>query len=249
MRVQLWLAEEKEASMFKRKATLWIVAFSAVLATSSSAFASAWPVNSFGTNTAFGWTSGEHLDFVPDSTAFGSPAVDELGFFFRNDYGDMYFRAEQGGPNTVHGSVDFEFDIAGSNPGGAGPISQIIFRERGTWGGTLSDIQVQYDFSMFSASQLLLTPVVSIPAVFNMDGTWEAEYILTPAGATALNQFFAPIFGFENAQVQITNILHAGGSNPDTFVQKTYSSVIFPEPGTIGLLAIIGSVALVRRRR
>ncbi|MBX3395354.1 MAG: PEP-CTERM sorting domain-containing protein [Phycisphaerae bacterium] len=235
--------------MFKRKAILAIVAFAAVVASSSSVFASAWPVNASGTNTAFGWTSGEHLDFVPDSTAFGSPAVDELGFFFRNDYGDMYFRAEQGGPNTVHGSVDFEFDIAGSNPGGAGPISQIIFRERGTWGGNLADIQIQYDFSMFSASQLLLIAPESIFADFNMDGTWEAEYILTPAGATALNQFFAPIFGFENAQIQITNILHVSGSNPDTFVQKTYSSVIFPEPGTIGLLAVLGGVALIRRRR
>ena len=235
--------------MYQRKVFSTVAALAAIFAVSTPAFATAWSFNANGSNPAFGWSSGNHLNAYSDPLAFGSPVVDNNGFFFQNAYGDMDFRAEVGIDPVDHASVEFAVNTAASTPGGAPGLNFIIFREEGTWGGNQADVSVQYDFNVFDPVEFDWV-FVSVPVTFFPNGTWKAEFTLTPAYAAANSDLgLFPNTPFDDFEVQITNIIQANGSNPNTFIQKTRSTVIFPEPGTLGLLAIMVPLALLRKRR
>lgn len=234
----------------------------ALLIASAPSFAAdtPWTHNSTGSNAGFGWTDGEWLDGHPDSAGFGSPWVTPLGFFFDNDYGDMSMEANAGYP-LVDGSVQANVDISTSTPGGALPINQIIFREGGNWdipdGANFDDhiyVTAQYyilEHVTNDFSEIFIWDTVSNPGnfVFNPDGTWEAEFILTysQAAANSLNGTF-PDQPFTDFDFQFTNQLFVSGE-PGAFINKTYAHVIFPEPGTLALLGIAALTILRRKSR
>ncbi len=221
----------------------------ALLVISTPAFGANWTFNSAGGVPTFGWTNGRHLTGIQNSPAFGSPSVDSLGFHFRNEFNDMSFRAEVGGTTVVNAGVQVHVDVANSSPSGASPISLITIRERGTWGGNQSDLVVQASFLLLEYD-FFDDLQIGLPApTFFPDGTWVTQYTLPIPDASDFSAFgdFPDATG--EFDLTLINIIQANGSTPGTFVQKTSVDIIFPEPGTLVMLSIIGVVALRRGRR
>lgn len=221
----------------------------ALLVMSSPAFGANWAFNSSGANAAFGWNTGRHLTGIQDSPAFGSPSVDVYGFHFRNDFGDMQYRAQVGGPTAVNAGIQVHVDVGASSPSGASPIEFVTIRERGTWGGTQSDLVVQASFLMLEYDFFDDLQIDLPDPTFNPDGTWFTEYTLPIADADLFSFFgdFPDATG--EFDITVINILQANGSDPNSFIQKTSVDVIFPEPGTLMLVAVAGIVAIRRGRR
>lgn len=243
--------------MTKRNFICIVAAMAAVFAAGTPVFASAWGFGTAsGSNAAFAWSNGDHLDAVADSTAFGSPTVDNYGFFFQNGYGDMSFNADSVTRPFIDASTQSDVDIAGSTPGGALPINQIIIREGGTWG-------VEAGFNpedlLFVAASFYLnehvtndfTNVIPLPAAtFHPDGTWSIEFTLTYSDAYAQRVVGSfPNAPFTAFDWQFTNQLFAFGSTSDTFINKTYAHIIFPEPASLAFLGLACPLVLRRSRK
>jgi hypothetical protein len=207
-----------------------------------AAWARATPIpwaNASGSNAAFGWSNGEN-----NNNYFGNPTVSTSGFLFNQMNG---FIAQGGGGNSAS-TTDFArviVDVANSTPPGAPPIHTIIVEEWGTWsmsmGSQPSDFSVQADFSVF---RFLPNPPggsgsLTLPVVFNGDGTWTATRTLTAAPGLDWSRF----------QITVTNTIQVNGTAPlGSFVEKTGMQIFVPEPASL-LLVLGGLLPLVRRRR
>jgi hypothetical protein len=200
----------------------------AVLATGPSAFAGSWAFNTSGSNTRFAWSNGMHMPGYPDVTAHGSPSVTQDGFFFTNAYGDMHFRADAGGKETVQASVYAYMNVTGA------PVDQFTVREYGTWGGDLSALSVQADFLVFDWVTFTDTAVDMPDVTFLSNHTWFTEYSYVPD--PTLTEF----------DISVVNMISATNTvTPGTFIEKTGLEIIVPEPTTI--LLVLAAMPLLGR--
>ncbi len=194
-------------------------------------------------NGVFSWNTG--VWDGADAGAFGSPTVSPIGFSYVNEFGDMDYRVDVGESLNSITRVTINTE--------ASPALQLIrVVEGGSWAGDNSKITVQpsWDILKFSpgipgsTGPLDMSPSV----VFNPDGTWIAQYTLLPGDATPLNQDTS--LGWGTGILTVTNIVGvAGDASGDTFLDKEYMHVIFPEPTSVLLWVGLGSVLIRRRRR
>jgi hypothetical protein len=195
--------------------------------------------NATGSNAAFGWSGGEN-----NTGRFGNPTVSTAGFVF--DQMDNFI-AQGGGGNSASTS-DFArvtVDVANSTPPGAPPIHTIIVSEWGTWsvdaGSVPTDFSIQADFSVF---RFLPAPPgtsgsLTLPVVFNADGTWTATRTLTANAGLDWQRF----------QITVTNTIQVNGTAPmGSFVEKDGMTIYVPEPASV-LLVLAGFLPFARRRR
>jgi hypothetical protein len=225
-----------------------LVALVAAVVFASPAFAGPWTFNATGSNARFGWSGGQHVA-LPGGSAHGSPVVSQDGFFFVDYYGDMNFRAEVGGVQTVNAGVSVRVTPANSTPPGAPPIDLIIVREYGTWGGNLSDIQAQADFDIteYVTGYANNTGTLTFtPATFNPDGTWTAERTFVPGPGNPLGAPWTNPNILADFKIRVRNLVGVQGSVAGTFIEKKGLQIIVPEPGALLLLAVALPVAFRR---
>ncbi len=200
--------------------------------------------NPSGSNAAFGWSNGTN-----NTDLFGSPIVTTAGFFFLqpNDF------SAQGGDGISDSATDFArviVDVAGSTPAGAPPIHFITVEEWGTWslnGSMPSDYSVQADYSVFRFSPAPpgVTGSLSLPVVFNADGTWTAARTLT--AGTPGNPPFSDL-DWNRFQITVTNTIQVNGTAPaGSVIEKAGMRIIIPEPASV-MLVLGGLLPLLRRR-
>jgi hypothetical protein len=235
-----------------------MLSITASLAFTAAAHAVPFAFNASGQNAAFGWNSnyvnGGH--FNAGGAAMGSPTVTTDGMFFQNQFGNMNFLVAPG--ETINSENRWLISInnsanppvQGSNPAGAAPFQFIKVREEGTYNSAdpLNDFSITQTFSVFRYQPLPpgTTGNIQLPNVtFHPNGTWDVEYTLN-VGDPIPNANLP----FQTLQLTLTNIIGVDGAAPaGTFMRKTYAAVIFPEPGTLALLAFAAPLVLRRRRK
>ncbi len=201
--------------------------------------------NASGSNARFVWSQGQSGDGdLGGGGLWGDPTVTEQGFFFTDM--DPTFEAEATYPGTdaVLSATSVTLNAVG------GRVTEIHVREGGTFTGDVADVEA----SVGSLSILFMNPPASVINVgpldyeFNVaEGTWTASL---DVDVLSLHPMLASANGALLFNVDVTNHLKA---EPDTIgatsasIQKTYASIVIPEPSSL-LLGAIGLFSLVNRR-
>jgi len=240
--------------MNHRKITTLTAAFAGVFAVSGAAQAAPWalPTGPTGANTRFGWSNGDHPGGVGVVTgAFGTPSVDVDGFHFIDEFGDMNFHAQVGGPTVINSKTRAVVDVATSVPANALPLNEIRVVETGTYQGDPASFQVTASLQVFTFVGNKNTQSIALdPATFLPDGTWFIDQTFTFSDLAAFplpgNTF--PNIPLTKFKFDLVNILHANGSTAGNFIEKTSAHVYLPEPSSC-LLFAVGTIGLMRYRR
>lgn len=217
------------------------IALISTLAMTSVALAGAttfaW-TNANNSNGQFQWANGRNVGI---ENLYQDPTIVPAGFVFENP---LNFGAIGGGgvgdgvTNTTSTTLTAQ---------GLGTIDQIIIRESGIWSaGPGDDPNVIFTLQADISIQAVF-PVSDFTAldfdgslVFNPDGTWTAEGVLTPTAGP----FIIGILSASNT-LQVD-----GNAAPGSFFEKTAMTIIVPEPASALLLAVgFGSLMLRRSRR
>jgi hypothetical protein len=233
----------------KRLLVMCLLVVVVVVGTGSPVFAATiWAFNPSGSNSRFGWSSGQHVT-LPDTTAHGSPTVNVNGFSFENAYGDMHFRAEAGGKATVNAGVSVRVNIATATPPDTVPIDVIVVREFGTWGGVLPGPSVTADFDITEYVGGTNTGPISLPPVtFNADGTWYTQSTFVPGPGNPLGGVWTNPAVLQYFQIRVRNLIGAGAV-PGTFIEKTGLQIFVPEPSSIFFMVLVLPLAFRRVRQ
>lgn len=194
--------------------------------------------NADDSNGQFQWANGRN---VGDANLFQDPTVVSVGFMFENP---QAFRAIGGGGVGGGASNTTSTTLTAQ---GLGTIDQIIIRESGIWSAGPGDdpnvvFTLQADISIQAIVPVPMLTQLDFDSslVFNPNGTWTAEGVLTPAAGP----FIIGILSASNT-LQVSGAAAAG-----SFFEKTEMNIVVPEPASALLLVVgFGSLVLRRSRR
>ena len=213
-----------------------VVGVAAVLICGGTALADTFPwTPASGSTSLFTYANGRNEGAAD---LYQNPTLLDFGFAFNDT---TNFEATGGG-----GVAQSTANVAFVEMTAVSALNEIIVIERGTWGAGPLDDPTQV-FTL-QADVTLQTFVPSFSVVqhdidneyleFFTDGTWEARGTLIPTVAN-----------WQIAWLNLSNTLAVkADAAPGSFFRKDSMTVILPEPTSLGLL-LVGSVALMRRRR
>ena len=225
----------------KKLALLAQVLVLPVVLAHSPANAAPW-ANPTGTNERFEWSAGQNTNDM-----LGDPVNIAQGLFFTGMTG---FRAEGGG-GVGDSIVDLASAVVNTASVGADPLNHYNVREWGTWniGGPQGAVNpedvfaVQADVSVLRIQPefwLTQADITDMSLVFFPDGTWVTEgSILSPAEP---GEWIEGLFK-ASSSLQVDGAAPAG-----TWIQLDGVQMTLPEPGSMSLILLGGSLVLLRRR-